>query len=808
MLSKRDLQLVRLAIRWKWITPEQGEDVLFLKRKFGDKLAIEEVVRRRGYVRGDELEQLSEAANQGVGRRGRPERVRPAPGPSSGSPDRGVVPTFHIPEDPTDSAEESSGSGDAKTQGVIRAYRALPDLGRTTFDRSPERRPAGPPVDPSFGDTGDSGDSGDPSDTPELTMVAPLPPSVRAGLLASVRAQAPLDEPDQERTMIADLEQIQRLRRELAAKGIRVPRDFAPGAGKRTPGEDSETGTRTRIDVRAAIAPPGLTRARVEPSLRIPPLPPPPPSDSDDAHEAGEASAAARRLRDQPALSPVPFHGPIIHGEESIPTVPPELERAGEEGDDDLAGGRFGPYAIERVIARGKRGVLYLALDPDQRQVALKVLRPEQEHLRGFLVRLQEQAGRIATIDSPHVVKILDLGSVGGRYYFTTEYVEAWTLEERIDSGDRIDLVESLHIALGVARALAAAERSGVVHGDVNPDNILIGPAGEVLLKGFGLPDQLNLRSTHRDLPIIGTLGYLAPEQAVGGEIDRRSDLYALGATLFHVIAGRRPFEGPTPMAMLARVLAEDAPKLRSIDPSVPEAVADLVDRLLSQDKASRFQSAEELIGALEQLIGALRAEGEKSVAVARSDTRRALTWKAAALSAAVLLVAIGLPVLLERLVFSEWSASQVSLQAAFAGSVAVMLALILISALGLVRRGELPLPMSSAWLVRVQDAAGAAGAAVLVAGIVVGPLALLNVIVSAIAIVVLVSWIYGILLRRTIAFLRPDRGVGRMLAVLGDPSLARWRMVHVPLLAMLASLSVTRLAFLAYFAASGSVLS
>jgi hypothetical protein len=115
---------------------------------------------------------------------------------------------------------------------------------------------------------------------------------------------------------------------------------------------------------------------------------------------------------------------------------------------------------------------------------------------------------------------------------------------------------------------------------------------------------------------------------------------------------------------------------------------------------------------------------------------------------------------------------------------------------------------MSSAWLVRLQDASGAIGAAFLVAGIVVAPPALLNVIVSAIAVIVLVSWIYGILLRRTIAHLRPDRGVGRMLAVLGDPTLVRWRRLHVPLLAMLTSLSATRLAFLAYFAASGSVLS
>src|SRR5262249_15361136 len=137
-----------------------------------------------------------------------------------------------------------------------------------------------------------------------------------------------------------------------------------------------------------------------------------------------------------------------------------------------------------------------------------------------------------------------------------------------------------------------------------------------------------------------------------------------------------------------------------------------------------------------------------------------------------------------------------------------IMVGLTLSSGLALVRRGELPLPGSSAWLVRVQDGAGAIGAALLVAGMVLGPGAILNVLVSLMAIAVLVSWIYGILLRRTIASLRPDRGVGRMLAVLGDPNLARWRLVHVPLLAALTGLAAMRLAFLAYFAASQSVVS
>src|SRR5262249_24087573 len=146
-------------------------------------------------------------------------------------------------------------------------------------------------------------------------------------------------------------------------------------------------------------------------------------------------------------------------------------------------------------------------------------------------------------------------------------------------------------------------------------------------------------------------------------------------------------------------------------------------------------------------------------------------------------------------------AASTLALRGALGGALALIVALWLLMGLALVRRGELPLPASSAWLVRVQDGSGVFGAMLLVAGVALAPMSILNLVVAAAGVAQLGSWIYGYLLRRSIALRRPDRGVGRMLAVLGDPSLARWRMVHVPMLATLALLATARFAFLAYFA-------
>jgi hypothetical protein len=226
--------------------------------------------------------------------------------------------------------------------------------------------------------------------------------------------------------------------------------------------------------------------------------------------------------------------------------------------------------------------------------------------------------------------------------------------------------------------------------------------------------------------------------------------------------------------------------------------VVTLVMRLLEKSPANRFQSAAELVSALDVILGEVQRSEPR-----REEADVGVLARAAIGSASMVLLSIMLPMVIEWGGHVSWERTRALLDTAFLGAGGAVVALVLLAALGLVRRGELPLPGSTAWLVAVKEATGAIGAAFLIAGAVLGPPAVMNVMVSIIAVLVLSSWIYGILLRRRIAELRPDRGIGHVLAVLGDPRLERWRLVQAPLLTTLAFLATVHFALLAYFQAA-----
>jgi hypothetical protein len=784
VLSKRDLQLVRLGVRWKWLDAEQGEDILFLKRKFGDKLTIEEIIRRRGYLGDEEIDQLAESANQSVGRRDRPKlqgkSLRSAP----------VAPSRmdSMPADKTIAevpahlllGEESQATRardfDKRTQAV-RAYDR--DADRETEAHVPvhsERPPLVRSEPPALVDPAEfSPDSA-------ATVVAPIPEGLRDLIARSKERKERAPEEEQEHTIIGEPAHIQELRRRQQFENEEATTEWKEG--------DLASLQRARLEAK---------RRREQADRTTYDKP------ADPRARTGSSAETAFRPR-RVALRSIFDGGAPADGtiDDSASTLPP-LETEEPDRGGDLAPGEFGPYYLSRVIARGSRGNMYLAEAPDGTQVALKVLDMSDERARASWMRLKERLRKVAMIDSPHVVRALDFGTIDDQAFVALQYVDAWTLEERIDSGDRPQLLEALKIAQDIARALVAARGSDVVHHDVSPDNVLIARSGSALLTGFGLPKE----RMHAGRPIFGTIGYIAPEQASGQGTDYRSDQYGLGAMLFRLLTGRRVFEGPNDSAILQQLFTQSPPDVRAFNAEVPESVATIIARCLVRRKEERFEDPRALLDALDHAISSVERAGVAPSAKPFEEQQRRIRLRAASLSAAAVFAAIIVPLLFTEIFSSTGRPSgRIALQDAFVGSLAVTLALTLLAALGLVRRGELPLPMSTAWLVRVQDASGAIGAAFLVAGVSLGPLAILNVLVSMIAAAVLVSWIYGILLRRTIAFLRPDRGVGRMLAVLGDPHLAEWRLVHIPLLAALASLAAMRLAFLAYFASSQSVIS
>lgn len=803
MLSKRDVQVVRLAVRWKWFTAEQGEDVLFLKRKFGAKLTVEEIIRRRAYLDDNEIEQLAEAANQSVGRRAAPRRAAPRAesvmAPSLGmTTDSAAAPVISTPsqrpsgrarpgrampqdrlptrmdpaaEDATDPHKKASWTQD-QTEWMVRAAPAFgaPD---TLYD-APEgwTRPAElemlldqpvsglPPVSEEF------------EEDHQKTVVTSMEEILRqaqAKQAAKLQAQKKAETQNpysDDRTAVADAAQIEKLRARLLEMQD-------PPAARPSFTYDEET---EGSDVEAPLViPTPLEEEHVAEKSRAAFQLPVRSASQVSGDVVARARAWTQTGRDRPAATDgtaSPYRDPMA-GRVVPSAIIEDKSTTGasavEDDEEEVLEGAIGPYEIVRLVARGSRGALYRTRAPDGTDVALKLISAGVAARPGFIERTRMEAVRASNIVAKEVVRIIDVGLVGARFYVAMEYVDAWTLEERLDSGDRPDLAESLGIGRDIARALAAAEQQQVVHRDVGPSNILVGRSGEAHLTGFALA---------KDPPT-----YPAPE----GSLDHRSDLYALGATLYSLVTGETAV----------------SPTLR-VGAFAPEAAARVIDRLLDRTPEQRYQHAADVANDLEQAIAALRAVGFQGAGAAASTAlpERALVVRAAAGSAIFAGAAIAIALIGRWIVFSG-AASRAALNGALAGAIALIVALLLLSALGLVRRGELPLPASSAWLVGVQDGAGSLGALLLVGGVVLAPLAILNIIVGAASVALLASWFYGMLLRRTIALRRPDRGVGRMLAVLGDPHLARWRLVHVPMLATLALLATARFAFLAYFAST-----
>ncbi len=273
-----------------------------------------------------------------------------------------------------------------------------------------------------------------------------------------------------------------------------------------------------------------------------------------------------------------------------------------------------GRYSIDRELGRGGMGVVYLAREVHlDRLVAIKLLPPDKAQLPALRDRFLQEARLAAKLSHPNIIPIHAVDESSGFVYYVMSYVDGETLAQRVRSRGPLSASDGSRVLREVAWALAHAHRHGVVHRDVKPDNILLeSGSGRALVADFGIAAAFGPASEDG---VAGTPEFMSPEQALGGEIDARSDLYGLGATAFYVFSGRLPFEGKTSTEILAKQVTEPAPPLGSLGISVPRKLAHLVDRCLAKEPDSRPQSAdalaEQLGVALEQrreLPAALRA--------------------------------------------------------------------------------------------------------------------------------------------------------------------------------------------------------
>jgi serine/threonine-protein kinase len=272
-----------------------------------------------------------------------------------------------------------------------------------------------------------------------------------------------------------------------------------------------------------------------------------------------------------------------------------------EAEDEDLTGHQVGPYRLLREIGNGGMGMVYEAEDARLgRRVAVKLLPPEVNRDRKAKERFLREAKAAAAVDHPNICTVHDVGESDGRLYIVLTYYEGETLRERIKRGP-LPLDEARQIAIQVSRGLACAHEAGIVHRDIKPANVMLPRRGEAKILDFGIArlqgDDASLTRTGASW---GTPAYMSPEQARGEPVDARTDVWSLGAMLYEMIAGRRPFGGESLEAVVSAILTQEPEPLERIRPDVPEDLARIVERALIKNPAERYADAGELLADLE----------------------------------------------------------------------------------------------------------------------------------------------------------------------------------------------------------------
>jgi serine/threonine-protein kinase len=249
-------------------------------------------------------------------------------------------------------------------------------------------------------------------------------------------------------------------------------------------------------------------------------------------------------------------------------------------------------------------GLVYLAREVRlERRVAIKLLPPERSVEPAARERFLREARTAAQLSHPGIVPIFAVDEVRDLVFFAMAYVEGETLGQRVRGDGPLGSKALARLLEEVARALAHAHARGVVHRDVKPDNILLdGATGQALVSDFGIA-RVDGSNTSAPRRVVGTAAFMSPEQAIGGPVDARSDLYSLGVVGFFALSGRLPFEGPDAVTVLARHVTDPAPPLASVVAGVPPRLAEVIDRCLSKDPAARYPTGDALADAVAQAL-------------------------------------------------------------------------------------------------------------------------------------------------------------------------------------------------------------
>jgi eukaryotic-like serine/threonine-protein kinase len=319
------------------------------------------------------------------------------------------------------------------------------------------------------------------------------------------------------------------------------------------------------------------------------------------------------------------------------------------------SGSKLGPYEIVSLLGTGGMGEVYRARDSRlKREVAIKVLPQALSLDADRLRRFEQEALATAALNHPNILAVFDIGTSEGSPYVVSELLEGETLRDRLRGGS-IAVRKTLDYALQIAHGLAAAHEKGIIHRDLKPENLFVTKDGRVKILDFGLAKLTQPESgDHTSLPtmthateagvVLGTAGYMSPEQVRGVAVDARSDIFSFGAILYEMISGKRAFHRDTAADTMSAILKEDPPELNETNRNVSPALERIVQHCLEKNPESRFHSASDIAFDLEHLSG-----------VSGTSTRVAAVAGARPQGKLIVLLAGGIALALAMLALGWW---------------------------------------------------------------------------------------------------------------------------------------------------------
>src|SRR5580700_6860355 len=316
------------------------------------------------------------------------------------------------------------------------------------------------------------------------------------------------------------------------------------------------------------------------------------------------------------------------------------------------SGTRLGPYEIVSPLGAGGMGEVYKARDTRlKREVAIKVLPPAFSLDADRLRRFEQEALATAALNHPNILAVFDVGTHEGAPYLVSELLEGETLREQLGRG-KMAVRKAIDYGVQVARGLASAHEKGIVHRDLKPENLFVTKDGRVKILDFGLAKLTQPQSgSDSKAPtiggetepgaVMGTVGYMSPEQVRGKKSDHRTDIFSFGAILYEMLAGKRAFQKTTSADTMSAILNEDPASVSQVMANIPPALQRVVHRCLEKNPEQRFQSASDLAFALDAL-SETSGYGSAAAIPKPAKTGNGVVWLAGIASVIIILLAGG----------------------------------------------------------------------------------------------------------------------------------------------------------------------